>query len=121
MLTKQAERPGMADESTPAEGELYRTVTTFGKTFELRYGYYEECDRQNPLCQPIPIYPDFLKEPHYTLDGKPFVTMMQDTCDSYKGDARRTDDTTCADCKYFKKGEEWFGVCKCPKNKRANE
>ena len=22
------------------EGELYKVVTTFGKTFELRYGYY---------------------------------------------------------------------------------
>ena len=26
------------------EGELYRVVTTFGKTFELRYGYYDERD-----------------------------------------------------------------------------
>ena len=103
------------------EGELYKVVTTFGKTFELRYGYYEECDRQSPLCKPIVIYPDFTKEPVYTDDGKPFVTMMQDICESYEGKALRTPDTTCAECRYFERGEDWFGVCQCSKNKRSNE
>jgi len=99
------------------EGELYRVVTTFGKTFELRYGFYGEKDRQNPLCEPVPIYPDFLREPLYTDEGEPFVTMMQDACARFNGDEKRTPDTTCADCKYFGQGEEWFGVCKCPRNR----
>ena len=103
---------------THKEGELYKVVTTFGKTFELRYGYYQECDRQSPLCDPVVIYPDFTKEPVYTDDGTPFVTMMQDACRSYKGDAKRTVDTTCADCKYFERGEEWFGVCRCKQRKK---
>ena len=103
------------------EGELYREVELYGRTFALYYGYYEECDRQNPLCEPIVIYPDFQKEPVYTDEGEPFVTMMQDVCESYNGNAEPTTDTTCAECKYFGHGEEWFGVCKHPKNKRANE
>jgi len=45
---------------------------------------------------------------------------MQDACRSYKGDAKRTVDTTCADCKYFERGEEWFGVCRC-KQRKKNE
>lgn len=109
-------------ESANKEGELYRSVTTFGKTFELRYGYYGEKDRENPLCEPVPIYPDFVREPIYTDEGKPFVTMMQDACENYKGSARRSPDTTCAECRYFERGEEWFGVCKCSHNReRKNE
>ena len=101
----------------PKEGDLYKFVETFGKTFELRYGYYDERDRQSPLCKPAIIYPDFIKEPLYTENGEPFVTMMQDACGHYKGNAKRTSDSTCSECKYFKQGEEWFGVCTCPKNK----
>ena len=105
-------------ESEHKDGELYRVVTTFGKTFELRYGYYDEKDRQSPLCVPVVIYPDFVKEPLCTDSGKPFVTMIQDACESYSGDTRRTPDTTCAECKHFERGEEWFGICNCPRNKK---
>lgn len=102
------------EEPAHREGELYKTVTTFGRTFELRYGYYEECDRQNPLCEPVVLYPDFRKEPAYTEEGAPFVTVMQDACRSYRGDAAHTPDTTCAECRYFRQGEEWFGICTRP-------
>ena len=105
-------------EVTHKEGELYKVVTTFGKTFELRYGYYQECDRQSPLCDPVVIYPDFLSNPVYTDNGEPFVTMVQDACKSYSGKAKRTSDTTCCECKYFHSGEDWFGICTCPKNKK---
>ena len=104
-------------ESQHKEGDLYKIVTTFGKTFELKYGYYGERDRQNPLCEPAVIYPDFASEPLYTDDSEPFVTMMQDACANYEGESNKTPDTTCAECKYLKRGEEWFGVCTCPKNK----
>lgn len=100
------------------EGDFYKKIELHGKSFALYYGYYEECDRVNPLCDPIVIYPDFLKDPVYTEDGAPFVTMMQDACDSYKGKARRNEDTTCAECKYFSRGEEWFGICTYAKNKK---
>ena len=107
----------------PKEGEVYKVVNTFGKTFEIRYGYYEECDRHSPLAEsPVPMYPDFIKEPVYTDEGTPFVTMMQDACVSYRGESKKTPDTTCAECKYFQRGEDWFGICKCSENKvRKNE
>lgn len=102
------------------EGDLYRVVTTFGKNFELRYGYYDEKDRQSDLCEPAVIYPDFVKHPTFTKEGEPFVTLMQDACDHYKGSTIRTQDTVCADCNYLGRGEEWFGICTCAKN-RKNE
>ena len=105
-------------EVTHEEGELYKVVTTFGKTFELRYGYYQECDRQSPLCGPVVIYPDFVKDPVYTDNGEPFVTMVQDICKNYRGESKRTSDTTCCECKYFHSGEDWIGICTCLKNKK---
>ena len=118
MFTKIFESANPVQNSIPREGDLYKNVTTFGKTFELRYGFYEERDRQNPLCEPAILYPDFLKEPLFTDEGNPFVTVMQDACKSYKGEAKRTADTTCAECKHFRQGEEWFGICTCPENKQ---
>ena len=121
MFDKLIEKEKKLIKSAHEEGELYKIVTTFGKTFELRYGFYEEKDRLNPLCQPAIIYPDFSRNPCFTDDGAPLVTMMQDACNRYAGEVRRTSDTTCAECKYFERGEEWFGICTCPKNKRSNE
>ena len=119
MLSKLVQNELSQQKNIPKEGNLYKVITTFGKTFELKYGYYEECDRQSPLCRPVVIYPDFIKEPVYTDSGEPFVTMVQDACKSYMGETERTPDTTCADCKYFERGEEWFGVCKCPYNREV--
>ena len=117
MFTTLFENENIPNESEHKEGELYKVITTFGKTFELRYGYYGECDRQNPLCQPAVIYPDFIREPLFTETGEPFVTMMQDACGHYKGNTKRTPDSTCAECKHFKQGEEWFGICTCKARK----
>ena len=108
-----------AETKRHAEGELYKEIKLYGRTFTLYYGYYDECDRKNPLCEPIVIYPDFIREPVYTDIGEPFVTMVQDACNGYKGETIRTPDTTCADCKYFQRGEDWFGVCKSPYNRKV--
>ena len=122
MFTALFERDGVNREPEHKEGELYRVVQTFGRTFELRYGYYEEKDRQNPLCKPAVIYPDFVRDPMYTEDGKPFVTLIQDACPRFDGAAARTADSTCAECRHFLRGEEWFGLCGCPENReRKNE
>ena len=102
------------------EGELYRVVYPFGRRFELRYGYYEEKDRQNPLCAPAVIYPDFVQAPVYTEDGRPFVTVIQDACERFAG-AARTADSICAECRYFLRGEEWFGLCGCPENREEKK
>ena len=121
MFTKLTKIQRTLPDNAPREGDLYKVVTTFGKTFELRYGYYEECDRQSPLCGPVVIYPDFTKEPVYTDEGTPFVTMVQNACKSYRGDTKRTPDTTCDECKYFQCGEDWIGICKCVLRRKKNE
>ena len=95
----------------PSEGDLYKVVTTFGETFELRYGYYDDIDRGRA---PDVIYPDFRVTPRYTAEGIPFATMMQDACRSFRGRGRRTEDSTCAECRHFLRGKEWFGLCTAP-------
>lgn len=110
------ERDGTTPTQEPREGDVYATVEVFGKHFELRYGYYDDRDRSGPADV---IYPDFRREPLFTDTGEPFVTMMQDICDHYESDLPSTDDSTCADCKRFVRGEEFFGICSSPKTKRT--
>lgn len=98
------------------EGDLYKVITTFGKTFSLYYGYYEEIDRHSKYAEPTEIYPDFREQPVYTDDGYPFVTAIQPTCPLYEKERDTTD--TCADCKHFARGEELFGICTCQKNRK---
>ncbi len=103
------------------EGELYKIVDVHGVEFSLYYGFYEDCDRDNPLVDPMPIYPDLKANPRYTDDGRMIVTRMQDSCENYKGDTKRSSDTTCAECKYFCRSEEWFGICTFSKNRRSDD
>ena len=103
---------------SPQEGDLYKTVTVFGETFELRYGYYDDMDRSG---KPDVIYPDFRAEPRTAADGSPFVTMMQDACPCFRGKRRRSADSTCAECQHFLPGEEWFGLCVKPTDKSPAE
>ena len=117
MFTTLFSKDPVQAEPERKEGDLYKVVNTFGRTFELKYGYYGDCDRR---FEPDVIYPDFTKDPVYTDEGTPFVTMMQDACASYRGESKKTPDTTCAECKYFERGEEWFGICTCERN-RKNE
>ena len=97
-------------------GDLYKNVEVFGKNFELRYGYYEDFEKDSG--DPIPIYPNFLKEPIYTEEGYPFVTAMQDACAS----SSLTKDAfgLCAECEFYDEGEEFIGICLCEQN-RKNE
>lgn len=96
------------------EGDLYKTVTAHKKTFHLYYGYYEECERSNPSVEPMPIYPDFIKDPQHTDEGLPFVTKMQDACKYYIGKIRKHNE--CAECQYYRHGDDLIGVCTCKKN-----
>ena len=97
------------------EGDLFKKLDIFGQSFEIRYGYYEEYERQNPSIDPMPIYPDFFKKPIYTSDGFPFVTKMQDACKHYEGKKTKCDE--CAECKFYCSGEDFIGICICPRNK----
>ena len=95
--------------NTAKEGDLYKSVTVFGKTFELYYGYYEEYERHSKFNEPVPIYPNFKDEPQYTENGCPFVTEMQAACEHYKG---KPDEHICYGCEHFGKGDELIGICK---------
>ncbi len=118
MLTKimmQNTQPPAA----PKEGDLYKEVTIFDKTFRLLYGYYESYERESLFNEPMPIYPDFIKEPQYTSEGIPIATAMQTVCEFYNG--KKDEDSSCSDCVFFQKGEELFGLCHCPQNKRCQK
>jgi len=99
----------------PKEGDLFKVINLHGKTFEIRYGFYEECDRHNKYAEPMEIYPDFISEPQYTDDGMPFVTAIQSPCCSFVG--KRDENSTCEECLFYKHGDELIGVCILPKNK----
>ncbi len=98
------------------EGELYKVIEAHGKTFELRYGYYEDRDRQNPHIEPMEMYPNFIEKPLYTDEGIPFVTAMQSICKQFKLKSKECDegvDNTCYNCAHYEQCQELLGLCKC--------
>ncbi len=99
----------------PKEKDIYKMIELHGRRFEIQYGYYEEIDR---AYEPVPIYPDFMKEPVYTDEGEPFVTLMQDACEHYEPNGRCSD-RDCGTCVYTARGHDLIGVCKCEKNKKS--
>lgn len=97
----------------PKEGELYRVINMAGKTFPLYYGYYEDFEREHH--EPMPIYPDFIKNPVYIENGMPIVTAMQDACRHLIGPPGAE---TCHECAHFQQAEELFGLCRCIQNRQ---
>ena len=97
----------------PKEGEIFKTVSIGGATFTIKYGYYEDYEREQG--EPIPIYPDLKKEPAYADDGRLIVTQMQDTC---KYSNVKTKDSFCVECKHFRYGDDLIGFCNHRKNKK---
>jgi hypothetical protein len=95
---------------------LFKIIRLYGKTFEIRYGFYEECDRHS-LSEPMEIYPDFVKDPQYTDDGRPFITAIQTPCSHFSKEP--TANSTCEECAYYQHCEELLGICRCPANKTA--
>ena len=109
--------PGLGNDDAIAEGTLYKQLNIRGKFFEIRYGYYEDRDRNNPAIDPMPIYPDFLQQPQFTQGGFPFVTKMQDACPHYRGEASLCKE--CAECAFFHPEEDLIGICTCEENSRT--
>ena len=103
----------------PKEGELFKVIALHGRTFEIRYGFYEECDRLNRFAEPIEIYPDFLKHPQYTDEGIPFVTAIQTPCSHFTG--KKDENSSCEECAYYQNGDELLGLCTCPLNRKETE
>lgn len=98
----------------PIEGDLFKIISLHGRTFEIRYGYYEDYERKSEFSEPIPIYPDFLKNPVYTEDGYPFVTHMQSLCEH--GNSYYIEGC-CSDCSHFEDGDDFIGICICDKRR----
>ena len=96
------------------DGELYKRIELFGRVFEIYYGYYEEFEKQSANAEPIPIYPDFQKDPIYSDRGYPFATHMQSLCED--GNSRFADGC-CIDCSYFSDGKYMIGICTHPKRR----
>lgn len=93
------------------EGELYKVINAGGRSFEIRYGYYEEFERESG--EPIPIYPDFTENPLYNADGLPFATRTQDACICYRVKDGYDGEGWCADCVYYPDEHEEIGICRC--------
>ena len=105
--------------NTVREGDVYKIIELCGKRFELKYGFYEDYERESEFGEPIPIYPDFTKAPIYTDDGYPFVTQMQNLCEY--GESRVRNEACCVDCKHFRHGDELIGLCQCEERRIASK
>lgn len=105
-------------QTVPKEGDLFKIIELYGKSFEIRYGFYEERDRHTPFAEPVPCYPDFAVQPIYTDEGIPFVTAIQNICPHFVG--RIDENSACGDCASYQHCDELLGVCACIKN-RQNE
>lgn len=106
-------------QAPPGEGDLFGMIHLCGKSFEIRYGFYEESDRYARNAEPVAIYPDFAAVPQYTDDGLPFVTAMQSPCPHFAGE--RNEDSGCGDCAHYHHGEELIGICGCEKQRAGSE
>lgn len=97
-------------EKLPREGDVHEVVCVGGHSFTIRYGYYSENERS--ITEPIPIYPCFISNPHYTAEGYPLITRFQDACEHYTT-AEGGGDKWCADCLHCVSAHAEIGVCVC--------
>jgi len=100
----------------PREGDIHEIVQVGGHSFTIRYGYYDESERHT--TDPIPIYPCFLTEPHYTDEGFPLVTRIQDACEHYFAGEGNQGDGWCADCLHCSGDQGEIGICQCIHRRR---
>ena len=96
------------------EGDVYEVLYVDGGTFEIRYGYYEDFERNT--TEPVPIYPDLSKTPVYGTSGSRIVTFMQETCRHFipvDGDGT---ENCCGCCRHYPKNKQMINPCTCPEN-----
>lgn len=98
----------------PREGDLYKQITLANHTFELRFGYYEERERE--LCPPVVIFPDLVSQPVYDPLGHPLVTQIQEPCEHYRSIDCSCPEDWCGDCIHFESPHTELGICQCPHN-----
>lgn len=108
----------MPDRYSVKEGDIYKVINISGRSFEIRYGYYDECERTS--WEPVPIFPNFEESPVYDENGYPFVTRTQDACENYIS-KNKNGDKWCADCIYYPAEKQEIGICRCSQNRRQGE
>lgn len=113
LILEKTERGECILKPNHTEGELYKIYHIDGHIFEIFYGYYEEEERKQ--VEPLPIFPDFLKQPAYTSKGQPIVTRIQLPCKYYKPPNKEFAEDWCGDCTYFEDAEQEIARCTCEK------
>lgn len=103
----------------PKEGDLYMVIESHGHSFELKYGYYEETDRE--YGEPVVIYPDLKNSPIYTKDGFPLVTAVQIPCKYYTVAEGHAPEDCCSDCIYYKDSKKEIDICLCEKKRKLRQ
>lgn len=93
------------------EGELYKVYRIEDHTFEIRYGYYEESERGR--MDPLPIFPDLVKNPVYTKEGRPIVSVVQPPCRHYRPRDKEMREDWCGDCMHYSDTGKEIAVCDC--------
>lgn len=102
----------------PQEGDLHAVVKIENHVFELRYGFYDELDRNSG--EPCVIYPDLESEPLYTKDGSRIVSAIQSVCPHYVAPEGRTEEDSCYTCSYFPSIKDEIGICRCEKTRKMS-
>ena len=85
--------------------------------------YFDKLNKLRPAMEHynkelIAKFESFLKNPVYTSDEYPFVTLMQSACQHFRRDGDDPE-CDCGNCKYMERGEELIAVCRCPENRRS--
>ncbi len=102
------------------EGDLYKLIVIEDKSFEIRYGYNADYERENN-GEPIPVLPDLTKELHYSQSGKRIVTFVQSPCIHFEMRCSNNDNDCCGDCSYYANNKEMIAPCECVKVMKTKE
>ena len=94
------------------DGDLYRIIFVNGRGFEIRYGYYEDFERESG--EPVPIYPDLGSSLMHGEDGRRVVTAMQDVCPWFEGECS---ESGCWGCRHFEPADDLIGICNNDNNR----
>lgn len=103
----------------PEKKHMYKTYRVGGRSFPV----YLEYDQQ--MQESYPVYPDFEKQPEYTVGGRPFKTAEQESCPHGKPNASgKPTPGDCGGCGWFYREETPYdpiGICMCDAQRRENE
>ncbi len=104
------------NKNLPNEGDLYKIYEVEGLFFEIRYGYYKEDERGR--VEPLPIFPDFRKNPVYTVDGYMLASLIHSACPYYES-IKQKPELNCGDCIHYSDHKSEIAVCKCDKRRKS--